>query len=65
MFSNERRVSFIDFLKDVSRSRDWLDRFLIKAAFGSEALKSWRPDAYLRADAYKRKRSKVEDDQCS
>ena len=38
-----------------------MDRFLIKAAFGSEALTRERCGAYLRADAYKRKCSKAED----
>ena len=38
-----------------------MDRFLIKAAFGSEALVRGRCGAYLRADACKRKCGKVED----
>ena len=37
-----------------------MDRFLIKAAFGSEALIRGRRGAYLRADACKRKFSKPE-----
>ena len=37
-----------------------MDRFLIKARFGSEGLMKLRRGAYLRADAYKRKRGKVE-----
>ena len=42
-----------------------MDRFLIKAAFGSEALiRGWR-SAYVIADAYKRKCSKAEDIQYS
>ena len=42
-----------------------MDRFLIKAAFGSEALiRGWR-GVYLRADAYMRKRGKAEDAQYS
>ena len=40
-----------------------MDRFLIKAAFGSEALIKWRHGGYLRAGAYKRKCSKAEDAQ--
>ena len=40
-----------------------MDRYLIKAAFGSEALIRGRRDAYLRADAYKRKCGKTEDGQ--
>ena len=41
------------------------DIFLIKAAFGSEALIRGLCGAYLRADAYKRKCSKTEDAQYS
>ena len=37
-----------------------MDRFLIKSAFGSEALIRRRCNAYLRADAYKRKCGKAE-----
>ena len=42
-----------------------MDRFLIIAAFGSEALIRGRRGAYLRNDAYKRKCSKAEDAQYS
>ena len=42
-----------------------MDRFLIKAAFGSEALIRGRRGAYLRASVYKRKSSKAEDVQYS
>ena len=42
-----------------------MDRFLIKATFGVEALIKARRDAYLRADAYKRKCGKAEDTQYS
>ena len=42
-----------------------MDRFLKKAAFGSEALIRGRWGAYLRADAYKRKFVKAEDAQYS
>ena len=42
-----------------------MGRFLIKPAFGTEALLTkWR-GAYLRADAYKRKCSEAEDGQYS
>ena len=42
-----------------------MDRFLIKAVFGSEALtRGWR-GAYLRSDAYKGKSGKAEDAQYS
>ena len=37
-----------------------MDRFLIKAAFGSEALIRGRREAYLRASVYKRKSGKAE-----
>ena len=40
-----------------------MDRFLIKAPFGSEALIRGQRGAYLRADSYKRKCSKAEDAQ--
>ena len=39
--------------------------FLIKAAFGSEALIRGRRGTYLRAHAYKRKYGKAEDTQYS
>ena len=42
-----------------------MDRFLIRAAFGSEALIRGRRDTYLRAAAYKRKCSKADDAQYS
>ena len=42
-----------------------MDRFLIKAAFGNEALIRGQRSAYLRADAYKRKYGKAEDAQYS
>ena len=42
-----------------------MDRFLLKAAFGSEALITGRRGAYLRADTYKRKCGKAEDTQYS
>ena len=42
-----------------------MDRFLVKAAFGSEALTRERRGAYLRADVYKRKYIKAEDAQHS
>ena len=42
-----------------------MDRFLIKAAFGSEALMREWCDAYLRADTYKRKCGEAEDGQYS
>ena len=42
-----------------------MDRFLIKAAFGSEVLIRGRRGAYLRDDAYKRKCGKAEDAQYS
>ena len=41
------------------------DMFLIKAAFGSEALARGRSGAYLRAHGYKRKCGKAEDTQYS
>ena len=37
-----------------------IDRFLIRAALGSEALIRGRRGAYLKADAYKRKCGKAE-----
>ena len=40
-----------------------MDRFLTKAAFGSEAPIRGRRSAYLRVDAYKRKCGKAEDAQ--
>ena len=42
-----------------------MDRFSIKATFGSESLIRERRGAYLRADAYKRKCGKTEDAQYS
>ena len=42
-----------------------MDRFLIKAAFGSEALIRGQRGVYLRADSYKRKCDKAEDFQYS
>ena len=42
-----------------------IDRFLIRAALGSEALIRGRRGAYLKADAYKRKCGKAEDAQYS
>ena len=42
-----------------------MDRFLIKTAFGSEALIRERRGAYLRADAYKWKYGKADDAQYS
>ena len=42
-----------------------MDRFLIKTAFGSDALIRLIRGAYLRADAYKRKYGKAEDAQYS
>ena len=42
-----------------------MDKFLIKAAFGSEAFIRGRHGTYLRADAYKRKCGKAEDPQYS
>ena len=42
-----------------------MDLFLIKAAFGNEALIGGRVDAYLRVDAYKSKCGKAEDAQYS
>ena len=38
-----------------------MDRFLIKAAFGSEAFIRGCRGAYLRVDAYKKKCGKAED----
>ena len=38
-----------------------MDRFLIKAAFRSEAVIRSRRGAYLRADAYRKKYAKAED----
>ena len=40
-----------------------MDRFLIKAEFGSKTLIRGRRGAYLRVDAYKRKCVKAEDAQ--
>ena len=40
-----------------------MDKFLKKAAFGSEALVRGRRGAYLKADAYKTKCGKAEDSQ--
>ena len=40
-----------------------IDRFLIRAVLGSEALIRGRRGAYLKADAYKRKCGKAEDAQ--
>ena len=42
-----------------------MDMFLIKAAFGSQALIREQGGGYLRADAYKRKCDKAKDAQCS
>ena len=42
-----------------------MDRFLIKAVFGTKALIRGQRGTYLRADAYKRKYGKVEDTQYS
>ena len=42
-----------------------MHRFLIKAAFGSDAFIRGRRGAYLRAEAYKKKCVKVEDVQYS
>ena len=42
-----------------------MDRFLIKAAFGSEALIRGRRGAYLRDSVYKKKCGKAEDAQYS
>ena len=42
-----------------------MDRLLIKAAFGSEVLIKGQHGAFLRGDAYKRKRGKAEDAQYS
>ena len=40
-----------------------MDKFLKKAAFGTEALVRGRRGAYLKADAYKTKCGKAEDSQ--
>ena len=42
-----------------------MDRFLIKAAFGSEVLIRGRRGAYLRTDAYKMTCGKAQDAQYS
>ena len=42
-----------------------MDRFLIKAEFGSEMVIRGRRGAYLRADAYKKKCDTTEDAQYS
>ena len=42
-----------------------MDRFLIKATFGSETLIRGRRGAYLRASVYKKKCGKAEDAQYS
>ena len=42
-----------------------MDRFLIKGALGNESLIRRRHEAYLRADAYKRKCDKAENAQYS
>ena len=42
-----------------------MDRFLINAEFASEMLIRGRRDAYLRADAYKKKCDTTEDAQYS
>ena len=39
-----------------------MDRFLIKTAYGSDALIRGWPGAYLRADAYSRKYNKSEEE---
>ena len=42
-----------------------MDRFLVKAEFGSEMVIRGRRGAYLRADAYKKKCDTTEDAQYS